>query len=85
MVSEIEQQLCQLAPEAAGRLTAIGDITALGLAEIVADTARPGEPVMSTLLVLIALSPLASGACHRCVPCLFQREVQPPHVTHLTV
>jgi hypothetical protein len=40
MVSEVEQQLCRLVPEAAGRLSAIGDITALGLAEIVTDTAR---------------------------------------------
>ena len=40
MVSEVEQQLCRLVPECAGRLTAIGDITALGLAEIVADTVR---------------------------------------------
>jgi len=40
MVSETEQQLCRLVPEAAGRLTAIADITALGLAEIVTDTVR---------------------------------------------
>lgn len=40
MVSETEQQLCRLVPEAADRLTAIGDITTLGLAEIVTDTVR---------------------------------------------
>ena len=40
MVSETEQQLCRMVPEAAGRLMAIADITALGLAEIVADTVR---------------------------------------------
>jgi len=40
MVSEVEQQLCRLVPEASGRLTAIADITALGLAEIVTDTVR---------------------------------------------
>jgi hypothetical protein len=39
-VSETEQQLSRLVPESAGRLTAIADITAMGLAEIVAGTAR---------------------------------------------
>jgi len=40
MVSETEQQLCRMVPEAAGRLSAIADITSLGLAEIVTDTVR---------------------------------------------
>ncbi len=40
MVSETEQQLCRMVPEAAGRLGAIADITALGLAEIVTNTVR---------------------------------------------
>lgn len=40
MVSETEQQLCRLVPEAEGRLRAIADITALGLAEIVSDTVQ---------------------------------------------
>lgn len=40
MITETEQQLCRTVPEAAGRLTAIADITALGLAEIVTDTVR---------------------------------------------
>jgi hypothetical protein len=30
MVSETEQQLCRMVPEAAGRLAAIADITSLG-------------------------------------------------------
>jgi hypothetical protein len=38
MLTEVEQQLGRLVPEAAGRLQAIADITALGLAEIVAET-----------------------------------------------
>jgi hypothetical protein len=40
MVSETEQQLARMIPEASGRLAAIADITALGLAEIVTDTVR---------------------------------------------
>jgi hypothetical protein len=40
ILSETEQQLCRLVPEAAGRLTAIADITTLGLAEIVTQTAH---------------------------------------------
>ena len=40
MVSETEQQLARMVPEASGRLAAIADITALGLAEIVTDTVR---------------------------------------------
>jgi hypothetical protein len=40
ILSETEQQLCRLVPEAAGRLTAIADMTALGLAEIVTETAH---------------------------------------------
>jgi hypothetical protein len=44
LVSEVEQQLCRVVPEASGRLTAIGDITALGLAEIVTDSVRQVRP-----------------------------------------
>ena len=45
ILSETEQQLCRLVPEAAGRLTAIADMTSLGLAEIVTDTThRLGRP-----------------------------------------
>lgn len=40
ILSETEQQLCRLVPEAAGRLTAIADMTTLGLAEIVTQTAH---------------------------------------------
>lgn len=39
-VSQVEQQLSQLVPLATGRLQAIADITALGVAEVVADTVR---------------------------------------------
>lgn len=40
LVSELEGQLGQMVPDARGRLKGIGDITALGLAEVVADTVR---------------------------------------------
>lgn len=40
IVTEAEQQLARVVPEAAGRLTAIADMTALGLAEIVTKTAH---------------------------------------------
>lgn len=39
-VSEAEQQLCRIVPEAAERLTTIANVTALGVAELVAETPR---------------------------------------------
>ncbi|MGO9560114.1 MAG: hypothetical protein ACLPYW_13655 [Acidimicrobiales bacterium] len=39
-VSQVESQLCALVPMAAGRLQAIGDMTALQAAEIVGQTVR---------------------------------------------
>ena len=39
-VSQVEQQLAQAVPLAASRLQAIGDIGALGLSQIVMDTAN---------------------------------------------
>lgn len=38
LVTQMEQQLTQTVPLAASRLQAIGDLTALALAEVVADT-----------------------------------------------
>lgn len=38
MVSETEQQLARVVPEAQGRLAAIGDLTAMSLAQVVTDT-----------------------------------------------
>lgn len=40
LVSQTEQQLAALVPIAAGRLQAIGDMTALSLADVVSDTIR---------------------------------------------
>ena len=40
LVSQTEQQLAALVPIAAGRLQAIGDMTALSLADVVSDTLR---------------------------------------------
>jgi hypothetical protein len=40
LLSELEGQLGQMVPEAQPRLRGMGDITALGLAEIVSDTVR---------------------------------------------
>lgn len=40
MVSQVELQLGDVLPAARGRLAAIGDTAAMGLAQIVADTAR---------------------------------------------
>jgi hypothetical protein len=40
LVSELEGQLGEMVPEARGRLKGIGDITALGFAEIVSDTVQ---------------------------------------------
>jgi hypothetical protein len=40
MVSELEGQLGQMAPEARDRLAGIADITAFGIAELVAETPR---------------------------------------------
>lgn len=40
MMSQLEQQLALMAPMASGRLQAIGDMTALSVAEVVSDTLR---------------------------------------------
>lgn len=40
LVTELEQQLAQVTPEAAGRLAAIGNMATVGFGEIVADTVR---------------------------------------------
>jgi hypothetical protein len=40
MLSQLEQQLAALVPMATGRLQAIGDMTSLAIAEVVADTLR---------------------------------------------
>lgn len=40
MVSQMETQLAQMVPSAAGRLRGIADMTALGMANIVSDTVR---------------------------------------------
>lgn len=40
LVTQLEQQLAQQMPLAASRLQAIGDMTALAAAEVVADTTR---------------------------------------------
>jgi hypothetical protein len=40
MVSQLEQQLATLVPMATSRLQAIGDMVALGAADVVADTVR---------------------------------------------
>lgn len=40
MVSQVELQLGDVLPAARGRLAAVGDTAAMGLAQIVADTAR---------------------------------------------
>ena len=40
MVSQLEQQLAQLVPMATSRLQAIGDITAMAMAEVVSETGR---------------------------------------------
>lgn len=40
VISELEGQLAEMVPDAEGRLKGIGDITALGLAEVVAATVR---------------------------------------------
>lgn len=37
-MTQLEQQLATLVPLAAGRLQAIGDLTALAVAEVVSDT-----------------------------------------------
>ena len=40
LVSQLEQQLSALVPMATGRLQALGDMTALGMADVVSDTVR---------------------------------------------
>lgn len=40
LLSQLEQQLAQTVPMASGRLAAIGDIAALSMGEVVADTVR---------------------------------------------
>ncbi len=40
LMTQLEQQLATLVPLAAGRLQAIGDLTALAVAEVVSDTQR---------------------------------------------
>lgn len=40
MISETEAQLGQTVPEARGRVAAIANLTAMGMAEVVADTTR---------------------------------------------
>lgn len=40
MVSQLEQQLAQAVPLATSRLQAIGDMTALGMADVVSSAAR---------------------------------------------
>ena len=40
MLSQLEQQLAALVPMASGRLAAIGDMSAVAIAEVVTDTAR---------------------------------------------
>jgi hypothetical protein len=40
LLSQLEGQLAQLVPSAAGRLHALGDLSALAMAEVVAETVR---------------------------------------------
>ena len=40
MLSQLEQQLSALVPMATGRLQALGDMAALGMADVVSDTVR---------------------------------------------
>ena len=40
LLSQLEQQLSALVPMAAGRLQALGDMAALGMADVVSDTVR---------------------------------------------
>ncbi|HEX7297636.1 MAG TPA: hypothetical protein VF257_01435 [Solirubrobacteraceae bacterium] len=40
LVSQFEQELAALVPGASGRLQAIGDLTALAMADVVSETAR---------------------------------------------
>ena len=39
-LSQLEQQLAGLVPMATGRLQALGDMAALGMADVVSDTVR---------------------------------------------
>lgn len=40
MLSQLEGQLCQLVPHAAGRLQGLADLTALAMADVVTQTVR---------------------------------------------